>query len=371
MRLKQLAAAVLSVAVVCSLAVPAAAAVTNPTLNIESLTGAPIDEDGVQYADMGTTVIPGQTIYFLLPGGSGKIFGNTDQVRVSVRKTRNSKYIDTVTVADKRLVSGTGSYTVPSGVTDPNYFNTNAVPKSGRNTYLAVKLKDYTGADEIKVEMDVSFTVRKSSATGYGFTYGTGTSVVKDANNTAIPATVGNPSVVDNANFKTSGDKLTLRAAFYIGNKQDSGEDVTISVGGAGKTVKPVANTENVINFDTSSDTIATLTFQASSNPSKFLARLSNTWTTTLLNKFKNTDAVIWRFSAANVDSSSRALLALKNPFDPDDVDPRNVYVYSVSASGVISNVTSSFTYDEDEDTFSTKVRSLGTYIISDKKVKV
>ena len=56
------------------------------------------------------------------------------------------------------------------------------------------------------------------------------------------------------------------------------------------------------------------------------------------------------------------------NPFG-SQVDPEDVYIYLVSSTGKLTNVTDSFWYDEDEDAFLTRTRTLGTWVISDGKV--
>jgi len=115
---------------------------------------------------------------------------------------------------------------------------------------------------------------------------------------------------------------------------------------------------------------LATLTFKANDDPDKFYAKLSTKWTSALLAKFRNTDAVIRAFSPATIDSSSRATLALNNPFD-EDVDPEDVYIYALNSKGALVNATTSFTYNEDDDTFEIKTRTLTTYIISDVRVRI
>lgn len=364
---RRIAMALACAAVLTLASIPTFATAT-AAKRIETLTGAPIDEDGVQYSDIGDTITPGQTIYFLLPGEAGKLLNNTTNIRVTTRKTQNAKFLGNISVVSKRLTTGSGSYSVPSGfaATDA-YAATNTVTRNVRNNYIAVELKDYTGTEEVRIEFEVSFTVRKSAAKGYGFTYGTGKSALKSGYTGA--ASQENPIYIPASDFKTNGDKITLKAVLFIGNKQNSSPDITIQAGSAGQTIDPVAGEENTVTFEDRNNTLATLTYHASSNPEKFFAKLSTKWTSNLLTRFDDAEAFIWRFSAANIDSSSRATLALNNPFDEDSVDPFDVYIYTVDSNGVLKNVTSSFSYDEDEDTFSFKTRTLGTYIISDTKI--
>ncbi len=354
---------------------PAMASAVNFSRELSSLAGAPIDEDGKQYNAVDSTVTPGQTVYFLLPGNAGKILGNNRNIRVSARKTKNSKYINRIYLTEKYLPSKSqknDSYSVPNGLNssnDPkgNYPRTNAVKAYARNQYVAVEIKDYTGSEEIRLDFDLIFTVRRDSSTGYGFSYGTGTTAPKAE--TSAP-TIDNPVFIENKNFKESGDRITLSGRLYVGNKETNGYDTTVAVGGAGKTIKIAAADTNFVSFDTKYDTIATLEFVGSSNPENFIARLSTKWPSDLLSKFRNTDAVIWRFTPANIDCASRARLTLSNPFD-EDQNPNRVYIYMVNSKGILQDVTKSFKYDSDEDVYYTRTRSLAPFIISNKRVNI
>lgn len=369
--IKRFLALFMAGAAALALALPASATTTNPAKDLKTLSGAPIDKDGKQYNSADETVTPGQTIYFLLPGDAGKMLGNDRNVRMTVRKTNNSKYINRIYLTERILTSKKDqTYYVPNGLNNANYYATNGVKANARNQYVAVELKDYTGSDEIRVDFDLNFTVRRDSSTGYGFRYGTGVT----SKNTKAPAgtanSVYNPMFVENSNFKESGDRVTLSGRVYVGNKATNGYDTTVKVGGAGKTIKIAPADNNYVSFDTSYDTIATLEFMGSSNPEDFIARLSTKWPADLLSKFRNTDAVIFRFTPANIDADSRAVLTLMNPYaDDDSINPKRVYIYSVNSRGVLQDVTKNFAYDEDEDAYYTRTRSLTTFIISDKKV--
>lgn len=89
--LKRLLALTAALAALTALAAPQVMAETiNPAKDLTSLSGAPIDKDGKQYASADATVTPGQTVYFLLPGSAGKILGNDRNIRLSVRKTETA-----------------------------------------------------------------------------------------------------------------------------------------------------------------------------------------------------------------------------------------------------------------------------------------
>lgn len=121
--LKRLLALTAALAALTALAAPQVMAETiNPAKDLTSLSGAPIDKDGKQYASADATVTPGQTVYFLLPGSAGKILGNDRNIRLSVRKNRNSKYINRIYLTERYLPPRTNKddYIVPSGITNNN-----------------------------------------------------------------------------------------------------------------------------------------------------------------------------------------------------------------------------------------------------------
>ena len=333
-----------------------AAAVNTKTSDITALTGLPINENGKQVAAAGDSIAPNQKIYYLLPPDAAKYLNDSKAFKLSVRKTTNGKYINSIKLVEKKLLSGTGTnYYVPAGAAaitaDPATYKTYAA--NARNTYLEISLKDTTSMDEFKVELTASFTARKANAST-GIQYAGGSMFF---GNTAVGENKINPN-----------DKLNLKISFYMANASDSG-DTSITVGAKGVVVKPDSNSNNEIVFE-SSDTFATLTFKANNDPDKFYAKLSTKWPAALLAKFRNTDAVIRVFSPATIDASSRATLALNNPFD-EDVDPEDVYIYSLNSKGVLVNSTKNFTYNDDDETFETKTRTLTTYIISDVKVRI
>lgn len=313
---------------------------------LTDLTSQAISEEGVAYA-AGDTITPNQVIYFLIPDESAKALGDSRTANLTVRKHLNGKLVKSVKLVEKKLVSGSTTYSLPTGNVVDGKAKYTTVKGKDRHTYIAVTLGDTTSSDEFKVDLTLTFTARKS--TGMQVNYQGGKEFQK----------LG------------KSDKLALRLTFFVANKLEDGDSATVSVGSKGVTIKPVKNQTNEIMFENGNDNVALLTFKASSNPGKLYARLSTKWTTDLARKFSRTDAVIRSFTPATIDSSSRATLAFYNPFDEDDVDPKKVYIYSVSANGKIVNVTSSFSYDEDEDAFVTKTRTLGTWIISDKKIKI
>ena len=354
---KVLAALLSAVFAVTSMSIAGFAAVEE-TRYMEDLTGAPIDQDGKQYSSMGDTVTPNQTIYFLLPDEAGTVLGDSTNFRISVKKNQGSKLVKSVSVLEKRLTSGTGSYVVP--VTDTTNAKVNTVTSAnGRNKYIAVTLNDTNSTEEQKVDLTITFTAKKSPSSASAFTFKPGSRTLQGG----AAFTTNRPGSFMKTPMIAISDKLALRTVFYVGNTEAAPGDATVSVGAAGKTIRPVANDYNEIIFETSSEEYARLMFTASSNPSKFLAKLSTKWTSATSKLFENNDAVIRSFSPVTIDAVSRATLSLVNPFE--DVSPSRVYIYTVSSNGTLTNVTSQFTYNSDNDSFDTKTRNIGTYVLS------
>lgn len=160
---------------------------------------------------------------------------------------------------------------------------------------------------------------------------------------------------------------MTLTGTLYVGNQEEDGDSASVTVGNKGVTIRPEKNVTNEVVFE-GSDTYATLTYKANSNPSKFYAAMSTKWPSSLSSKFHNTDAVIRKFTAATIPASGRATLALNNPFD-SDIDPDDVYIYTADSKGKLRDITRTVTYNEDDDTFELQTRTLTTYILSNERV--
>lgn len=335
---------------------PAPMATGSKTFNLTQITGQPVLDDGAQVSSVGSTatpndsIAPNQAVYFTLPASVAKMVGSTANYKLSSKKVTNSKYIKSIKIVEKKLTSSGKTILVPNvenanlPPVAPSTSNYDAFNSANRNTYIEVLLNDTTSADEFKVQFSVTLTARKPVDLTYGNT------------NTTTPMA-----------RLAANDKLTLNGTFYVANKTDDGGDTSISVGSKGVTIKPIGNEDNEVIFETD-EVMATLRYRANSNPAKFYASLSTKWTSDLLAKFKNTDAVIRKFSPVTVDSTSRATVSFNNPFD-DSVDPSDVYIYSVSSKGVLTDVSKNFTYNADDDEFTIRTRTLGTWVISDGKV--
>lgn len=343
--LKKLFAGLLAATTILAMNVTAFASSSNATVvQNEVFLGTPVNEDGGMYK-FDDAIEPNQKIYFYVPEAAEKYLNDSDVAKMSLKKSTNSKLVKSVKIVEKKLFSDAKiTSTVLTGYADGKAVYT-AVPLNARHTYIEVALNDTTSSEEYKVQFNTTFTSKKQFDPAKNSFFLNGNSFCFDARN----------------------KKLQVNFSFYIGNPQIDDTDAQITVGSKGMTIKPVKNDENVITFESDSEEMAKLTFDASSNPDKFYAKLTTKWTSELLAKFKNTDAVIRKFNPAAIDSVGRATLALNNPYDEDDVD--SVYIYSVNSSGKLINITSQFSYNSDDETFETKTRTLGTYIISDVKV--
>lgn len=362
--MKKWIAGLLAAAAVCAMSLPASAAAVTREIAIDKVCGRPVFDDGTQLSakNYGSAVAPDQTIYFAMPRSLTDLLSNSRDYRLNVRKIKNAKLVKSVKIVEKKLADSNTTIYLPNNsstnlsaagtdakAAKPNLYDT--LNSFNRLTYLAVDLGEMTGSEEVKVEIEASITARKEKALFYG------------------NATVGSAKENQKLLEKGVGNKLTLRINLYVANPDDQSGDAEVTVGKNGMTVKPLKNEENTITFE-SDGTMAVLQFTANSNPDKFYAKLSTKWTSDLLKAFRDTDAVIRKFSPATLSATSRAKLMLINPFDPDEIDPEEIYIYQVNSKGGLSNVTGSFWYDADEDAFCTRTRTLGTWVLSDTRVK-
>lgn len=354
--MRKILSAALAAMMALSLGVGASAASTT-TIDLMKVSGQPIMDDGKQVLPAQTTatpsdsIAPNQSIYFALPPSVASWLSNSSNFRMTSKKVTNSKLIKSIKLVEKRLSGANLNVYIPNKANaaaniSADFYNMNP---ANRQTYIEVALNDTTSEDEFKVAFSVTFSAKKAGTLTY--------------------APKGDGTTEPLANLAI-GDQLTLNGTFFVANKLVTSGDANISVGEKGMTVKPIGNEDNEITFE-SNDTLATLYFRATNNPSKFYAKLSTKWSSALLAKFSDTNAVIRAFSTANIDCTSRATLALNNPFSSDDVDPSDVYIYAVSSKGVLSDATKNFTYNDDDDTFECLTRSLGTWIISDQKISL
>ena len=355
--MKKILAGILSAAAVLSLQMPAFAIDQGArTYQITNITGNPLNEDGEQFS-IGDTAQPGQTVYFTLPVTLADWADSSKDVRISTRKEKNSKLIKSIKVVEKKLTNSSKNTIYVPNQQNPTSNDYAQFYTNQRNSYIALELSEMTGVDEQKIEFSVTFTARKPAVLCYGKR--------TDTKNDAVTEN-GVTRYTQFFNGK-SGDKLTLTGTLYVGNQEEDGDSASVTVGNRGVTIRPEKNVTNEVVFE-GSDTYATLTYKANSNPSKFYAAMSTKWPSSLSSKFRNTDAVIRKFTAAAIPASGRATLALNNPFD-SGTDPDDVYIYTADSKGKLRDITRTVTYNEDDDTFELQTRTLTTYILSNERV--
>lgn len=369
--MKKLLAALLAAVTILSLAAPALAAgpaAGSQSYAIYKVTGNPVDGNGRQF-NANDTVSPGQTIYYALPETMAAWVDNASNFRLSTRKTSNGKLIKSIKLVEKKLTGTSSAQTVYlPNQQDPTGKDYAAYKTGERRAYLAVELADTAVPEEVKVQFTATFTAKKPVVLCYG------KRKVSEGEFEKVQTVNDNGTTVNTLKYLRffdgkQNDKLTLTGNLYVANPQEEG-DATVEVGSKGVTIKPERNSVNEISFE-GADTVATLTFRANNNPRKFLARLTTSWPNAALsNKFRNTDAVIRKFSPATIDATSRATLSLNNPFAYDEVDPEDVYIYTADSKGNLKDITRSVYYNSDEDAFEVQTRTLTTYILSDKRVK-
>ena len=345
--MKKILSLVLALALCLSLGVVAFAA---------SAGYAPYDSDGkisddvVSYTwsglGLGSTatltldpVRPATTVYMYLGDMGGKIGDiavddvvNTDFFKFSVDKDSNGKLVKKISVTDdKRL----GSFE--------------------RAAYLKIELNDMTDTDEAKSDGTIEFKA-KADYTSYADK--------KSKPKTAAPGTW------------SKDDTLKIDYTFWISNiaqYNDDNPDVGDRV-----YMDPDKNDTNTLIWG---DDRAALKFDADDDAKKFYARLSTSNMSDIYAEYGDpADADLWFYDFVGhptIPATSKATLTLGIPWDDDDdytPDPENCFIYEVDADGYLVDVTSKFTYSEDDEEipgWSIRTRQLGTYIVSDTELDV
>lgn len=320
---------------------------------VDSGSGGVLNEDGDYINDAGIAITPGRsgsetevtanalllgdTYYFQIDDGIGG-YGSSgagiqtdhltdaDYFTFKLVRDKNSTYLNSVKLVTKRFSGGS------------------------RHSYIAVELKDSNVTEEKHVTFDVYFKAKKS-----------------------VPTSI-------TSSEWSSGDVVQAHFALWTTNSKEEGDDTTVETG-KGVVIKPTRNEDNTVTWSSSDMDVASLEFTAASDADEFYAKLSTKIDNTIYEEYGDpVDAELYfrTFSGNSVDSTSRAKLTLYNPWYEDDddnnVDPRNVYIYSMN-DGYLEDITSSFTYvDEDEtpsgiDGWQIRTRTLGAYVISDEEL--
>lgn len=319
--MKKTLAMILAASMCCSLAVTAfAAGVTD----ITATGGTKVyDADGNLLATLdsgfSTDVEFDQTLYIDVAdlvvdqGLSLADINDDDKVSFSSKKTTGSKYISKLSLESEYRLDG----------------------HSGRGTYIKLTSADILTTDEQKVQFTATFKAKKDDAILTG---------------------------------SKSGDKFEADFTIWLSNPEVS-DDITAGDGGV---YKPEKNDDNELVWSDGSGDVAMLKFYADDSASKMAIKLSTKSISSIYTEYGDpVDAELY-FRAfqgvTNIPSTSRANLYLYSPFEDDDVDYRDVFIYTL-VDGELSDATMLFKWDSEEEAWTCKTRQLGTYIISDTEL--
>ena len=220
-----------------------------------------------------------------------------------------------------------------------------------RNAYIKFVLADITDTDEHKTDGTIEFKAKKTAADDKD---------VKDKTK----------------NTYEKDSKLVWDYKLWVTNEavgNDDNPDVGDRV-----YMDPDKNETNTLVWG---DDRAALKFDSDDDARKFYARLSTSNMSDIYAEYGDpVDADLWFYNFVNnptVPATSKATLTLGIPWDDDDdytPDPENCFIYELGADGYLTDVTSKFTYSEDDEEipgWSIRTRQLGTYIVSDTELDV
>ena len=220
-----------------------------------------------------------------------------------------------------------------------------------RNAYVKFVLADITDTDEHKTDGTIEFKAKKTAADDKD---------VKDKTK----------------NTYEKDSKLVWDYKLWVTNEavgNDDNPDVGDRV-----YMDPDKNETNTLVWG---DDRAALKFDSDDDARKFYARLSTSNMSDIYAEYGDpADADLWFYDFVGhptVPATSKATLTLGIPWDDDDdytPDPENCFIYEVDADGYLVDVTSKFSYSEDDEEipgWSIRTRQLGTYIVSDTELDV
>ena len=226
-----------------------------------------------------------------------------------------------------------------------------------RTAYLKFELKDVTDTDEHKSTGTITFKAMNYKLAG------------------CKPGSKTESSGANDAKW-TDNYEVTFKYNLWISNEK-KGNDDNPDVGDR-VYMDPDKNDTNTLIWG---DDRAALKFEADDDAKKFYARLSTSNMSDIYAEYGDpVDADLWFYDFVGhptVPATSKATLTLGIPWDDDDdytPDPENCFIYELGADGYLTDVTSKFTYSEDDEEipgWSIRTRQLGTYIVSDTELDV
>lgn len=333
MNLKKVLAGAMALATVASMSVVSFAAERDFTITM-------FNDDTKKAISEGDTVASDITVYLDLSDAIQKFnlkdsgdLTNKDYFKVDVDKEEGSKVIKAITLQDKEYIKD-----------------------QGRKPVLKVELKELMDDSDNKVELKVTVSAKNKA--------------------------VSDKIVTSNA------DEYVDTVKFFVSNTVNEG-DQTYTAGTSGVVLKPLKNEENEIEWEDNNNTLARLTFDADSDVAKSYPKLSTKWSNDVYAAmFADQDAYIFDFVGnPTISATARPVLELYNPFknDDDEITLENPVIFLVNddatlaasteevelaqaiLDGRLVDITDKFTAGENEDgdyVFTTKTRTLGTYII-------
>ena len=259
---------------------------------------------------------------------------NSDYFKFDVDKKDNGKLISKISVETDKTLGGTFE----------------------RSAFLKVTLNDTMDTDENKTSGTITFKAKND--------------------NTYYASKSDKPVSGTGSTIWEKDDKFTLKYTLWVSNVK-VGNDDNPDVGDR-VYMDPDKNDTNTLVWG---DDRAALKFEADDDARKFYCRLSTSNMSDIYAEYGDpVDADLWFYDFVGhptVPATSKATLTLGIPWDDDDdytPDPENCFIYELDADGYLTDVTSKFTYSEDDEEipgWSIRTRQLGTYIVSDTELDV
>lgn len=256
---------------------------------------------------------------------------NSDYFKMKTEKDEGSKYIESIKLSTDKKLDG----------------------NTGRGAFIVIKVKDSTTTTDLKATGSVTFTA-KDAAAAYDDTS-------KEVNTTD--------------NTWTADAAYTVNYRFWINNVGVKGEDGEADAGDR-VYFDPASNEDNVFVWG---DDRAALEFSATDNAGDFYCRLSTASNSDIYTTYADPiSADLWFYDfvgKATIPTTSRATLTLGLPWEEDEgPDPIDCYIYKLEDDGTLVDVTDDFTYSDEDAAipgWSTKTRTLGTFILSDSELDI